>query len=123
MTRGIRRNPTAFMYKPKESTERFKLLPCRNVPVFSGGTKSTHPIYVEFGDKREPLRHGKILQLAEQQAVFVERRLAQVSRLSVNHKLIAGLLDGQWFRLFDSLALSFPLADKILCPLPVAESE
>ncbi len=40
--------------------------------------------------------HGReILQLSKEQAVFVERRFAQVPSFGVSHKFIASFLDGQ----------------------------
>ncbi len=68
--------------------------------------------------------HGhEILQLSKEQAVFVERGLAQVPSFGVSHKLIASFLDGQCLRLFDSLSLCLLLTDESLRPLPVTEAK
>jgi hypothetical protein len=71
------------MNESKESTERFEFLAGRNILVLPGGAESAHPIYVEVSDARQSIHGREILELSEEQAVFVERRLAQVSSLRV----------------------------------------
>ncbi len=83
------------MHESKESMERFEFLERRNVLVLPGDAESARPIYVEVCDARQSIHSREILELSEEQTVFAERRLAQVSSLRVCHKLI---VDGDIFQ-------------------------
>src|SRR2546429_6850750 len=69
------------MHESKESMERFEFLERRNVLVLPGDAESARPIYVEVCDARQSIHSREILELSEEQTVFAERRLAQVSSL------------------------------------------
>jgi hypothetical protein len=53
------------------------------------------------------VQSGEFLKLAEQQAVFIQRRLAPVSSFGVQQELVAGFLDGEGLWFFDLLAFRF----------------
>src|ERR1700746_2733809 len=98
------------MHESKESTEGFEFLACRNILVLPGGAESAHPIYIEGRQAWESVQDGEILQLTKEQAIFVERRLAQVPSLCVHEKFVASFPDRERLRFFDLLPFGFPSA-------------
>jgi hypothetical protein len=80
-----------------------------------------HTLEIKLSDITQAVMSDKLLQPFEQQPIFIERRLAQLARLSIPEEA-GGLLyrDRLFFLfLFDGSAC-FPLANCVLRLLPIA---
>src|SRR5712692_8797967 len=71
-----------------------------------------------------PAGLGEVLELPKEEAILVDRLLAELARHRVLHELLTGFLNGDrlhlWF--LGGLALGFPFTHQGLCLRPVPKA-